>query len=459
MPQIGSVFVANRGEIAVRIIRACRKLGIRTVIGVSEPDRFSMPAFMCDRAVVIGPAVARESYLNSDALITAALQSKCQAIHPGYGFLSENADFARKCRRAGLIFIGPGSDSISQMGDKIFARNAAAAAGLPIVPGTGDVGSLEEAKSAASRIGFPLLLKAANGGGGRGIRLVRDRESLPDQYSLAATEAREAFGDDRLYIEKFVEVARHIEIQIAGDRYGNVIHLGERDCSSQRRRQKLIEEAPCPVLSESRRNEMCEVAVQLGKSLRFENLGTVEFIWDQQTDEYYFMEMNTRVQVEHPVTEEITGVDLVSLGIEIADGASLPLSQSDVTWHGHAIECRVVSEDPAADFTPTPGRLEIWKVPNGHDIRIDTHCYPGLTITPYYDSLLAKFITRGRNRDEAIATMKSALRAARIEGVRTNIPFHLWALSEDRFVRNEIDTNWVANEFRRGSRDESHRDY
>lgn len=442
---ITKVLIANRGEIAVRIVRACRKLGLKSVVAVSEADRDGLAAHMADASVCVGPASPAGSYLNINALITAAKGVGADAIHPGYGFLAENADFAAACAENGVIFIGATADNILQMGDKLRAREVARRCGVPTVPGTAHLKSCEEAAEAAAGMGYPVLLKAAAGGGGRGIKVVENAAALKDLFNSAAAEARDAFNDDRLYMERYVPRARHIEVQILGDGAGQVIHLGERDCSVQRRKQKLIEETPCTVLPPDLREKICQAAVDLGRFINYRNVGTVEFLADLENGQFYFLEVNTRIQVEHPVTEMTTGVDLVAEGIRLAGGAPFTLKQEDITFRGHAIEFRINAEDPDRNFAPVPGRVGSWSVPHMPGIRIDSHCYPGYLISPYYDSLLAKVIIHGSDRDDALALARFALSRIKVSGVKTTIPFHLSVLSQPDFVNQKIHTQWVED--------------
>lgn len=444
---IGRLFVANRGEIAVRIIAACRTLGIETVVGVSDADRDTLAARLADRAVCIGPAKASQSYLSMEATVAAALGTKCDAVHPGYGFLSERAGFRRFCDRYSLTFVGPSADAIDLLGDKLRARQFARSVGVPIVPGTDCVASRDEVLRFARAIGYPFLLKASAGGGGRGMRIVRSKDDVDAAFDGATAEARAAFGDATLYIERYIERARHVEVQVLGDSDGRVVHLGERDCSLQRRHQKLLEEGPSPVLDEAVRRRMCADAVKLASQVGYESAGTVEFILDLDTHEHFFLEMNTRIQVEHPVTEVTTGRDLVGEAIRIAGGAPLSFSQVDVVVSGHAIECRINAEDPEAGFRPSPGRLLRWRPPRGPGIRVDSHCYEGYQIPPFYDSLIAKVIASGATRDEAIAKMEAALEAFQVEGVATTIPLHRSILRHSDFRRSTVTTNWIERVF------------
>ena len=444
---IGRIFVANRGEIAVRVVRACDKLGIESVVGVSEADRDSLAAQMATRAVCVGPARSSESYLRPETLVSAATGTGCHAVHPGYGFLSERAPFSRMCAEAGLVFIGPSPSAIESMGDKITAVRLAALAGVPRVPGSDRIESAADARRTAREIGYPVLLKASAGGGGRGMRIVRDEGEIEAALNSAANEAQAAFGDATLYMEKFIERARHIEIQVLGDGHGNVVHVGERECSTQRRHQKLIEEALSPAIDSALRVELGQAAVKLAKRVDYHGAGTVEFVYDELARRYYFLEMNTRIQVEHPVTEMIAGVDLVAEQIRIASGEPISFSQADLRLKGHAIECRINAEDAERNFRPSPGRITAWNPPTGEGVRVDTHCYPGYVIPPFYDSLLAKVIVHAANRPAAIARMRDALDSFVVEGVRTTIPFHQRVLAHADFQAGLVTTRWVEEKF------------
>jgi acetyl-CoA carboxylase biotin carboxylase subunit len=435
--------VANRGEIAVRIIRACQELGIKTILAASEADRESMPALLADRVVCIGPPKATESYLKIGTIVMAAVGTGAEAIHPGYGFLAEKPELPEACSRYGIIFVGPKAEQIRQMGDKISARQMAKNLGILVIPGSGMVQNLDETFPIAEKIGYPLLLKAAAGGGGRGMKIAKKPEDLKICFPEAYAEAQAAFGDGRLYLEKFISNARHVEIQIIGDRHGNVVHLGERDCSLQRRYQKMLEEAPSPGVPPETRNRMSQAAIEISQAIQYESAGTVEFILDQDSGQFYFLEMNTRIQVEHPVTEMTTGIDLVKEQIRVASGLPLSLSQSDVRPSGHAIECRINAEFPQEGFRPFPGRITDWRIPNEHGIRVDTHCYPGYLVPPYYDSLLAKVISLGHDRQEAIEHMQSALENFFVSGLETTIPFHRFILNHEDFRRGKINTRWL----------------
>jgi len=440
---IRRIFVANRGEIAVRILRTCRTLGIETVLGVSEADRESLGARMADRVLCLGPAQPAQSYLRVDTVVQAALGSECDAIHPGYGFLSERADLARLCEAEGVIFIGPTADQIEAVGDKLRARAAAEAAGVPVIPG-GSAGSPEDARLLADTIGMPLLVKAAGGGGGRGMKLVEHAADLAATMDMASAEAEAAFGDARVYLERYVRSGRHIEVQLLGDGEGRVIHLGERDCSVQRRYQKLVEETPAPHLPPATRAAMHEAAVRFAARLSYRGAGTVEFLYDVPRDAFYFLEMNARIQVEHPVTEKVTGIDLVAEQIAIADGRGLGVSQADVMCDGAAIECRINAEDPDRDFAPSPGTVSEAHWPQGEGIRVDTHVVDGARIPPFYDSMIAKVIAHGADRAAALARLRTALTEVRIAGVTTNLAFQQAVLADPDFAAGGVDTGFLA---------------
>lgn len=440
------ILVANRGEIALRIIRSCQELGVETVAVYSEPDRQSLHVKRADRAVCIGPREASASYLNSAALITAALATDSEAIHPGYGFLAENAGFATACRESGLVFIGPPPESIIKMGHKASARETMRAADVPVVPGSdGLVHNLDQALAVAERIGYPVLLKAAAGGGGRGMRSAASLNDLQLAFQTSKAESKAAFGDDSLYIERLLNRVRHVEVQILADGHGNVVHLGERDCSIQRRRQKLLEEAPAPGINPELRDRMGAAAVRAAKSVGYQSTGTVEFIFEPSTGNFFFMEMNTRIQVEHPVTEMITGVDLVRQQILVAAREPLGFQQSDLELRGHALECRINAEDPNS-FLPSAGTIQEYLCPGGPWVRVDSHCYPGHQVMPFYDSLIAKLIVWGPTREEAIARMRRALGEYLITGIRTTIPFHLRLLANPRFLAGDVSTDMVETE-------------
>ncbi|MDR9795280.1 acetyl-CoA carboxylase biotin carboxylase subunit [Aeribacillus pallidus] len=437
---IKKIFIVNRGEIAVRIIRSCKVLGIETVLAVSEADIDSLPARLADKTVCIGPANSTKSYLNIPVIITAAKSVGADAIHPGYGFLSEVAELAQNCQDHGLIFIGPKPEHISKMGNKLVARSIAQQCGVPVLPGSEKVASFEEVIQTIEKIGLPIMLKAAAGGGGRGMKIITDYANIKTVFESASAEAKAAFGDGTMYVEKYIPNARHIEVQILGDQHGNVIHLGERDCSTQRRHQKLIEEAPAPNISEKLRQEIREAAVKLAKNISYENAGTVEFIVDQDEQKFYFLEMNTRIQVEHPVTEAITGVDLVQEQINIAHGEKLRFTQSDIRFTGHAVECRINAEAPEEGFRPSPGLISKWEMPQGPGVRIDTHCYQGYSVPLFYDSMIAKVIVHGYDRTHAMKRMLVALDEFTVEGIKTTIPFLKEVLQDEEFVSGNVNT-------------------
>lgn len=440
--RIGRVLVANRGEIAVRIIRTCRELGVETVLAASEADRDAMAARLADRTVCIGPARPELSYLSIPAIVTAAVGTGCDAIHPGYGFLAENAELARTCEQEGIIFIGPTAEQIARVGDKLEARAAALAAEVPVTPG-GRVENAEEALALAGELGYPLLVKAVGGGGGRGMKRVDDADAMREMLALATAEAQTAFGDGRVYLERYVTNGRHVEVQVLGDGE-RVIHLGDRDCSVQRRYQKLIEEAPAPAIAPALRAALRAAAVRFAGHLGYRGLGTVEFLLDCERDTFYFLEMNARIQVEHPVTEMVTGIDLVAQQIAVAEGRPLPFGQDDIRLDGHAIECRLNAEDPAHDFRPSPGRVSRAEFPAGAGLRIDTHIEAGAMVPPFYDSMIAKVIAHGHDRDAAIAALGEALRACHIDGVATNRDLHLAVLADAGFRRGGVDTGYLG---------------
>lgn len=440
---IRRILIANRGEIAVRVLRTCKRLGIEAVLAASEADLGSLGAKLADRTLCIGPAPSAQSYLKVETIVQAALGSGCDAIHPGYGFLSERAELARLCEQEGVIFIGPTAAQIEAVGDKLRARAEAEAAGVPVAPG-GPVESTDEALALGETIGAPLLVKAVGGGGGRGMKRIDDLEDLPEAMDMASAEAGAAFGDSRVYLERFVERGRHVEVQVLGDGAGKVIHLGERDCSVQRRYQKLIEETPAPGLSEAFRAEIHEAAVRFGEHLSYRGAGTVEFLVDMERRAFYFLEMNARIQVEHPVTEAVTGVDLVEEQIAIANGEGLRLTQDQVRLSGAAMECRINAEDPRRDFAPSPGRVTEAAWPAGEGVRVDTHITSGAMVPPYYDSLMAKLIAHGEDRAIAIGRLLKALDDTRIEGVATNRAFHERVLSDAEFQRGGVDTSYLA---------------
>jgi len=439
---IRRVLIANRGEIALRVLRTCRRLGIEAVLASSDADLHSVPALLADRVVRLGPAAPSASYLNVDAVIAAARAAGADAIHPGYGFLSENQRLARACAEAGIVFIGPTEAQLAAVGDKLEARRHAVAAGLPVVPG-GPLQDAADAPRLATEIGFPLLVKAVGGGGGRGMKQVHDPAALTATIDLAMAEAAAAFGDPRVYLERFVASGRHVEVQLLGDGQ-NVVHLGTRDCSVQRRYQKLVEEAPAPLLDPALREEMHRAAVALGKHLEYRGLGTVEFLVDIERGTFYFLEMNARIQVEHPVTEAITGLDLVAEQIAVAEGRPLSFGQTDVSFTGHAFECRLNAEDWTRDFQPSPGTVTEAVFPLGEGIRIDTHLQAGVQVPPYYDSLLAKLIVHGRDRQEALARMRTALARCTIGGVSTTVPMHQAVMDDIEFAEGGVDTAWCT---------------
>lgn len=437
------VLVANRGEIAVRVIRACREMGIETVAVYSTADKEAMHVRLADEAYCIGPATAKQSYLHIPSIMSVATLRSVDAIHPGYGFLAENSDFAEACEACGITFIGPSARAIDMMGDKSVAKETMKDAGVPIVPGSdGLVSEVEDAIEVARDIGYPIIIKATAGGGGKGIRVVHDESSLRQAVITAQREAESAFGNSGVYLEKYIEQMRHVEIQILADRQGNVIHLGERDCSVQRRLQKLVEEAPCPVLSEDTRSQMGQAAVSAARAVDYVGAGTVEFIYSDE-GQFYFMEMNTRIQVEHPVTEMVTGIDLVQEMIRAASGLPLSVAQEDVVLRGHAIECRVNAEDPQRQFAPSPGRITTYLPPSGNGVRVDSACYAGYMIPPYYDSMVAKLIVWAPDRQQAVERMLRALQEFDIGGVKTTIPFHVSLFHNERFRRSDITTRFL----------------
>lgn len=438
------ILIANRGEIAVRIIRACRELGVRCVAVYSIADKDSLHAQIADEAICIGPPATKDSYLNMNAVIQAAVNVGAEAIHPGFGFLSENAEFARLCEKSGIVFIGPSYKSIEMLGDKAAAKETMAAAGVPVIPGSkGTVKSIADAKEIAEKCGYPVLVKASAGGGGRGIRRVDSPDDLESQVTAAQQEALAFFGDDTVYIEKFLVNPHHVEIQIMADKTGNTIYLGERDCSMQRRNQKILEECPSPVVSPELREKMGKAAVTAAKECGYYNAGTIEFLVDENRD-FYFMEMNTRIQVEHPITEEVTGFDLVKAQIEVAAGLPLRIKQEDVRLTGHAIECRINAENPNLNFRPSPGTINALYVPGGPGIRIDSAVYQGYTITPYYDSMIGKLIVHGADRDEAIRKMRWALSEFIVDGVDTNIDFQLEIIKLPEFMDGNYDNGFLT---------------
>jgi acetyl-CoA carboxylase biotin carboxylase subunit len=447
------LLIANRGEIALRIIRACHELGISTVAVYSDPDRNAPHVRYADEAYHIGPPAARDSYLRIDKLIEAAHRSGAQAVHPGYGFLAERAAFAQACLDAGLVFVGPTAQAIDTMGDKQAARQRVKAAGVPIVPGTEPGLNDEELTAAAEQVGFPLLVKAVAGGGGKGMRPVHNPAHLGTALSAARREAEAAFGDGTIYLERMIIEARHIEIQILADMHGNYIHLGERECSLQRRHQKVIEEAPSFVVDEALRQKMGAIAVAAARSVDYVNAGTIEFLLDKEKN-FYFLEMNTRVQVEHPVTELVTGVDIVKEQLRIARGRKLRYDQSDIKMSGWAIECRINAEDPYNNYLPSTGTITTIRLPTGPGVRVDTGVYPGYEVTPYYDSMISKLVCYGETRGEAVLRMRRALEEYRIMGVKTNIPFHQHMMDSHRFLSGQFDTNFVEERFSMSERGE-----
>ena len=441
------ILIANRGEIAVRIIRACREMGIKTVAVFSEPDREALHTQLADEAVCIGSAKVGDSYLDMNNIISAAVEKRAQAIHPGFGFLSENSMFAGVCKDCNIKFIGPKGSVIDALGNKANARQMMINAGVPVIPGSdGVIADVDGAYKMADKLGYPVIVKASAGGGGKGIRIVRKKEDLKEAFLSAQSETKAAFGDDSMYMEKLIEGARHVEVQILGDSFGNVIHLGERDCSLQRKNQKVLEETPCEVLSEATRAKICESAVKAAKAAGYENAGTIEFLYDEDSDKYYFMEMNTRVQVEHPVTEMVTGVDIVKEQIRIAAGEKLSYRQDDIRISGHAIECRINAENPSRNFAPCPGMIDYLLMPSGGiGLRVDSAIYQGYEIPPYYDSMLAKVIVHGKDREEAIAKMKRALYEFVIEGVDTNIEYQNKILNNKKFEKCQYNTSFLEN--------------
>jgi acetyl-CoA carboxylase biotin carboxylase subunit len=446
------ILIANRGEIAVRVIRACRDLGVESVAVFSEADRAALHVREADYAVAVGPAPAAQSYLNTERILDAARRTRAEAIHPGYGFFSENAGFARAVEAAGIVFIGPPPSAIERMGDKVEARKLMAAAGVPVVPGSpGTLDTEEEVRAVALKIGFPIMLKAAAGGGGKGLRLVEHEKDLASAARTVASEAKSSFGDGRFYVEKFVSRPRHIEVQVFADQAGNTVHLFERECSIQRRHQKVVEESPSPFITAEMRMAMGEVAVKAARAVNYVGAGTIEFLADAERN-FYFLEMNTRIQVEHPVTEMVTGIDLVKTQIEVAAGMPLPFKQNDLRQHGWAVECRIYAEDTAAGFVPAPGRIDTMTVPDGPGVRVDTGVYAGTEVSVFYDPMIAKLVTWGRDRAEAIARMRRALGEFKIAGeLSTNLDFHQWLMRHPRFNAGDFDTNFIAQEHKPGA--------
>tara|TARA_B100000212_G_scaffold272197_1_gene211614 strand:+ start:136 stop:1488 length:1353 start_codon:yes stop_codon:yes gene_type:complete len=443
---VEKVLIANRGEIALRVIRSCRELGIATVAVYSTVDKNALHVQLADEAVCVGDSLSNKSYLNIPNILAAATSRGVDAIHPGYGFLAENDKFAEMCNDHGIIFIGPSPSSIRQMGDKSTAKKTMEGVGVPTVPGSKDLlVDVQEAFELADQIGYPVIIKATAGGGGRGMRLVESSENLEKMFKAAQGEAEAAFGNDGLYMEKFIKKPRHVEVQILADRSGNVIHLGERDCSVQRRHQKLLEESPSPAINTSLREKMGNAAILAAKSIKYEGAGTVEFLVDED-EQFYFMEMNTRIQVEHPVTEMVTGVDLIAEQIKIAGGNSLEFNQDEIKLTGHAIECRINAEDPSHNFRPSPGRITGWLPPGGPGVRVDSHVYTGYEIPPFYDSLIGKLIVWGKDRNTAIKRMNRALNECAVTGIPTTINFHLKLLDKSKFKEGKIHTKYVEEE-------------
>lgn len=442
------VLIANRGEIAVRIIRACRELGVKTVAVYSTADKNSLHAQIADEAICIGPANSKDSYLNMKAIISACEITGAEAIHPGFGFLSENAHFASMCQKCGITFIGPDPQSIEMLGDKAQAKKTMESAGVPVITGSkGAVGSVSEALQIANKVGYPVLVKASAGGGGRGIRRINTPKEMEEQITIAQQEALNFFGDSSVYIEKLILEPKHIEVQIMADNYGNVVYLGERDCSMQRRNQKVLEETPSPIMTDRLRKKMGEAAVKAAKACGYKNAGTIEFLVDKDKN-FYFMEMNTRIQVEHPITEAVTGIDLVKTQIKVASGEKLSFSQKDIHINGHAIECRINAENPELNFRPSPGKIEALHTPGGFGIRIDSAVYQGYTIPPYYDSMIAKLIVHAPTRDEAIMKMKWALAEFIVDGVDTNIDFQLKIIGHKAFKDGNYNNSFLEKEFK-----------
>lgn len=439
------ILIANRGEIAVRIIRACREMGIATVAVYSEADKDSLHAELADEAICIGPSNPRDSYLNIERIICATIVTKAEAIHPGFGFLSENSRFAAICEECNIKLIGPSKEAIGIMGDKAKARSIMKDIGVPVIPGyEGAIASDSELYHIGEKIGYPLMIKAVSGGGGKGIRIVREKDDLVKSFHAAKGEAKVSFNDNRVYLEKFIENPHHIEFQIIGDKYGNTIHLGERDCSIQRKNQKVMEEAPSVYINEGLRKNMGEMAIMAAKAVKYESVGTIEFLVDKSNN-FYFMEMNTRIQVEHPITEMVTGIDIVKEQIKISYGMELDIKQKDVKIKGHAIECRINAEDPARDFMPCPGKINNLILPGGFGVRVDSGVYTGYTIPPFYDSMICKIIVHGKNREEAINKMKRSLWETVINGIDTNIDLHFAILDNDSFTKGHYDTSFLED--------------
>ena len=441
------ILIANRGEIAVRIIRACREMGIRTVAVYSEADKDCLHTLLADEAICIGPAPSSQSYLNMERILSATVAMKADAIHPGFGFLSENARFAKLCQQCNITFIGPSAEIINRMGNKSEARNTMMQAGVPVVPGSKEpVYTAEDGLVMAKEIGFPVMIKASSGGGGKGMRISRSEEDFTEHFNAAQLESVKGFSDDTMYIEKYIEKPRHVEFQIMGDKFGHVVHLGERDCSIQRRHQKVMEESPCEVISPELRKKMGEVAVKAAKAGNYENAGTIEFLLDKDKN-FYFMEMNTRIQVEHPVTEMVSGIDLIKEQIRVAAGEPLSVSQEDIQIKGHAIECRINAENPKKHFMPCPGRITNVHIPGGNGVRVDTHIYNDYKVPANYDSMLMKLIVYDKDRASAIAKMRSALGEVIIEGIETNIDFQYEILENEAFQKGDTDTGFIEKYF------------
>ena len=441
------ILIANRGEIAVRIIRACREMGIRTVAVYSEADKDCLHTLLADEAICIGPAPSSQSYLNMERILSATVAMKADAIHPGFGFLSENARFAKLCQQCNITFIGPSAEIINRMGNKSEARNTMMQAGVPVVPGSKEpVYTAEDGLVMAKEIGFPVMIKASSGGGGKGMRISRSEEDFTEHFNAAQLESVKGFSDDTMYIEKYIEKPRHVEFQIMGDKFGHVVHLGERDCSIQRRHQKVMEESPCEVISPELRKKMGEVAVKAAKAVNYENAGTIEFLLDKDKN-FYFMEMNTRIQVEHPVTELVSGIDLIKEQIRVAAGEPLSVSQEDIKIKGHAIECRINAENPKKHFMPCPGRITNVHIPGGNGVRVDTHIYNDYKVPANYDSMLMKLIVYDKDRASAIAKMRSALGEVIIEGIETNIDFQYEILENEAFQKGDTDTGFIEKYF------------
>ena len=441
------ILIANRGEIAVRIIRACREMGIRTVAVYSEADKDCLHTLLADEAICIGPAPSSQSYLNMERILSATVAMKADAIHPGFGFLSENARFAKLCQQCNITFIGPSAEIINRMGNKSEARNTMMQVGVPVVPGSKEpVYTAEDGLAMAKEIGFPVMIKASSGGGGKGMRISRSEEDFTEHFNAAQLESVKGFSDDTMYIEKYIEKPRHVEFQIMGDKFGHVVHLGERDCSIQRRHQKVMEESPCEVISPELRKKMGEVAVKAAKAVNYENAGTIEFLLDKDKN-FYFMEMNTRIQVEHPVTELVSGIDLIKEQIRVAAGEPLSVSQEDIQIKGHAIECRINAENPKKHFMPCPGRITNVHIPGGNGVRVDTHIYNDYKVPANYDSMLMKLIVYDKDRASAIAKMRSALGEVIIEGIETNIDFQYEILENEAFQKGDTDTGFIEKYF------------